>query len=168
MPAADPCLRISVEDLYTSHHGPLVEWLRKKLGCASNAADLAQDTFLRVILKRDLEALREPQAYLRTIAHSLLVNHWRRQDLERAYLEALAVFPDAMLPSEEDKAVVLEGLQEIDRLLGRLSVKARTAFLLSHLEGLTYAQIAVELEVSERMVKKYMAQAMLVCLELQV
>lgn len=167
MSAADPCLRSSIEDLYSAHHGSLVQWLRKKLGCASNAADLAQDTFLRVMLKRDLEALREPQAYLRTIAHSLVVNYWRRQDLERAYLDALAVFPENVLPSEEEKAIVLEALQEIDRLLGRLSVKARTAFLLSHLDGMTYVEIAAELDVSDRMVKKYMAQAMLVCLELQ-
>ncbi|WP_075256617.1 sigma-70 family RNA polymerase sigma factor [Herbaspirillum camelliae] len=160
---ADSC--VSVEDLYSAHHGTLVEWLRKKLGCASNAADLAQDTFLRVLLKRDLEALREPQAYLRTIAHSLVVNYWRRQDLERAYLEALTALPENSLQSEEDKALLLEGLEEIDKLLGRLSVKARTAFLLSHLDGLTYAQIALELAVSDRMVKKYMAQAMLVCME---
>lgn len=163
--SVDSC--VFVEDLYRAHQGALVEWLRKKLGCASNAVDLAQDTFLRLLLKRDLETLREPQAYLRTIAHSLVVNHWRRQDLERAYMNSLAVLSENTLPSEEEKAILIDGLQEIDRLLGRLSIKARTAFLLSHLDGLTYAQIAVELGVTDRMVKKYMAQAMLVCLEFQ-
>lgn len=40
----------------------------------------------------------------------------------------------------------------------------RAAFLLAHLEGYTYLEIAARLKVSERMVKKYMAQAMLHCL----
>ena len=49
-------------------------------------------------------------------------------------------------------------------MLDRLNPKARAAFLLSQLDGLTYAEIAAQLAVSERMVKKYMAQAMLQCL----
>lgn len=45
------------------------------------------------------------------------------------------------------------------------SPKARQVFLLSQLEGLTYRQIAVEMKLSDRMVKKYMAQAMLHCMQ---
>eukprot|EP01034_Spumella_vulgaris_P043948 gene43948-54609_t len=36
--------RDPVADLYASHHGWLSGWLRKKMGCADNAADVAQDT----------------------------------------------------------------------------------------------------------------------------
>ena len=36
--------------LYSEHHGWLQNWLRGKLGCAADAADLAQDTFLRILL----------------------------------------------------------------------------------------------------------------------
>lgn len=48
---------------------------------------------------------------------------------------------------------------------GRLKPKVREAFLLSQLDGLTYKQIGERLGVGERMVKKYMAQAMLCCLQ---
>ncbi|WJN57561.1 hypothetical protein OH686_02360 [Pseudomonas sp. SO81] len=57
-------------------------------------------------------------------------------------------------------------LLQIDAMLRRLPGKVRDAFLMAQLDGLTYAQIAVKLGVSERMVKKYMAQAMLHCLTL--
>ena len=53
---------------------------------------------------------------------------------------------------------------EVDKLLRELPVKVRQAFLLSRLDGCTYARIAEQLGVSERMVKKYMAQAMYHCL----
>lgn len=155
----------SVHQLYSDHHGWLTQWLRRRLGCAENAADLAQDTFVRLLAKpRDLENLREPKAYLHTIANGLLVNFWRRRDIERAYLDALARQPEAYAPSPETRALIVETLVQVDTLLHSLPERVRRAFLLSQLHGQTYAAIATELGVSERMVKKYMAQAMLQCL----
>ncbi|PEQ14781.1 sigma-70 family RNA polymerase sigma factor, partial [Piscirickettsia salmonis] len=152
----------AVHLLYRAHHGWLQDWLRRRLGNAFDAADLAHDTFLRVLRHRhELDALREPRAYLTTIAHGLVVNHWRRQDLERAYRDTLATVADTLAPSPEEGALLLDALCELDALLNQLNPKARAAFLLSHLEGYTYVEIAASLEVSERMVKKYMAQAML-------
>lgn len=155
----------SLQQLYLEHSGWLNGWLRKRMGCAENAADLAQDTFVRLLAKhREVPSLREPRAYLSTIAHSLLVNHWRRQAIERAYLEALALQPEPLAPSPETTELIIETLLVIDAMLLRLPAKVREAFLLSQLDGLTYAAIATRLQVSERMVKKYMAQAMLQCL----
>ncbi|BEG78010.1 sigma-70 family RNA polymerase sigma factor [Achromobacter xylosoxidans] len=162
MPPPPPPAPASFEALYSDHHGWLQNWLRRRLGNAFDAADLAHDTFLRVL--RNLEPVREPRAYLATIAHGLMVNHWRRQDLERAYRDTLATVADTLAPSPEEGALLLDALCELDALLNQLNPKARAAFLLAHLEGHTYLEIAERLEVSERMVKKYMAQAMLHCL----
>jgi RNA polymerase sigma-70 factor (ECF subfamily) len=153
-----------VGSLYSSHHGWLHNWLWRKLGCRDGAADIAHDTFVRLLDAGTVETLREPRAYLSTIANGLLVNHWRRLTLERAYLEALALQDAALEPSPEERALTLEALMQVDAMLAKLSSKAREAFLLSQIDGLTYAAIAEHLQVSERMVKKYMAQAMLQCL----
>ena len=64
---------------------------------------------------------------------------------------------------QEELALVVELLCRIDAMLDQLSPNARQAFLLAQIDGLTYLQIARQLAVSERMVKKYMAQAMLQC-----
>ena len=40
----------SVADIYSHHHGWLVGLLRRKLGNADNADDLAQDTYTRLLL----------------------------------------------------------------------------------------------------------------------
>lgn len=153
--------------LYVDHQGWLNGWLRRQLGCSQNAADLVQDTFVRLLGKdQDMAAIREPRAYLHTIAKGLLINHWRRRQVEQAYLDALALQPEALAPSPESQALIVETLLQIDAMLARLPSKARAAFLMSQLHGMTYAAIAAELGVSERMVKKYMAQAMLHCLML--
>lgn len=157
-----------VADLYASHHGWLRGWLRRKTGCADHAADIAQDTFVRLLSRSfDWNDLREPRAYLSTVAHGLMVNHMRRHAIERAYLEALAAQPEQASPSPESLALVVEALSEIDAMLDGLPSKARAAFLLSQLEGLRYAEIAERLDVSLSMVKKYMLQAITRCMQIE-
>lgn len=57
----------------------------------------------------------------------------------------------------------MEALLTIDQALDGLSTKARQAFLFSQLDGMTYADIAVQLDVSASMVRKYIAKALTNC-----
>lgn len=157
----------AVTVLYSDHHGWLCNWLRRKLGCGHNAADLAQDTFVRLLAARNAAELHEPRAYLTTIARGLVIDHWRRQDLERAYLDAIAGLPLSQVPAPETRVLLLETLTRIDLLLDGLSSRVRHAFLLSRLEGLTYPEIAAQLDVSLSSVEKYMAAAIRHCLALR-
>jgi len=154
----------ALTQLYREHHSWLLGWLDKRLQCRLLAEDHAQDTFMRVIASTNVHEIREPRAYLTTIANGLLINHWRRSAIEKAYLDRLATYPEALTPSPEENAIILSTLQEIDELLDQLPGKVRKAFLMSQLDGLTYVEIGIQLGVSDRMVKKYMAQAMLHCL----
>jgi RNA polymerase sigma factor (sigma-70 family) len=155
--------------LYGEHHHWLLGWLRRKLDCADQAADLAQDIFLRLIHARlrgvaDPASLREPRAFLATVADRLVANRHRRLSLERAWADALAGLPEAHWPSPEQQAAARQALRRLDTALDTLPERARRAFLLSQFDGLTYAQIAAELAVTERSIKRYMAQAFEACL----
>lgn len=155
----------AIAHLYTGHHGWLRAWLQRRLGCTHQAADLAHDTFVRLLARpRELDAGRDPRAYLSTIAQGLVIDHWRRQAIERAWLQTLAAQPEPCAPSAEHSAMVVQTLAQVAALLGALPEKPRRAFVLAQLHGATYAEIGTTLGVSERMVKKYMAQAMLHCL----
>lgn len=161
--APEPCLNT----LYREHRSWLESWLRRRLGNAWDAADLTQDTFVRVLAAhqdKPLPRLQEPRAYLLTVGRCLLINHYQRRSLERAYLDALASLPEAQAPSPEQRWLLLETLQALDELLDGLPLAVRRAFLWSQLEGLDYASIALRLEVSERTVKRYMAKAYEHCL----
>ena len=63
--------------------------------------------------------------------------------------------------------MIIETLLEIDAMLDKLPVKVRQAFLLAQIDGLTYQEIGKIIGVSERMVKKYMATAMMHCMLLK-
>lgn len=159
MPAADFAQHQQLQSLYASHHGWLAGWLRHKLGNASDAADLAQDTFISVLTGGHAPQIREARPFLATIARRLVAHRYRRQQLEDAYLAALACLPAEAAPAPEERLLALEALQEIDAALAGLPAPVRTAFLLAQLEGLSYAEIAARLQVSGSSVKQYLTRA---------
>ncbi|AFT69502.1 RNA polymerase sigma factor FecI [Alloalcanivorax dieselolei B5] len=150
--------------MYSDHHGWLQCWLGRRLGDVMDAEDLAQDTFVRVIrTSQDLSALEQPRRFLVTVARGLTIDLFRRRTLERQYLEALASLPEPQWPSEEERALVLQTLLELDAMLAGLGRRVHQAFIYSQLEGLTYQQIADQLGVSLRTIKSDMARAMEHC-----
>ncbi|QOT78795.1 sigma-70 family RNA polymerase sigma factor [Cupriavidus basilensis] len=169
MAAAESALPQSqqhVHALYSAHHRWLQGWLRRQLGNAFDAADLAQDVFLR-LLHREPCDIREPRTYLSTIARGLVIEHWRRRELELAWLETLAQLPAPQAPSPESRLLFLETLIAIDRILDALKPQVRKAFLWAQLEGLTCRQIAERLGVSLATAERYVAAALRHCYSLR-
>ncbi len=147
--------------------GKALRRLRSRVGCSEHAADLAQDTFVRLLRARQLSPLKEPRAYLSSIARGLMIDQFRRRALERAYQESLAHLPEAEVPSEEDRLVILDTLARLDRALHQLKPRARQAFLLAQLDGLSIVQIALRLGVSRATVERDLAKALGVCYRLR-
>jgi RNA polymerase sigma factor (sigma-70 family) len=164
MSAVELVLHHQVGAMYSDHHSWLQSWLRKKIGCSHRAADMAQDTFIRILTSRVPSQLAEPRAYITTVAKHLVADHWRRQELERAYLDALAYLSEPEAPSPEDQLLILQSLQRIDASLQALPAVTRRVFLLSQLDGLPYADIAIELMLSLSTVKRHMSRAFMACL----
>lgn len=149
--------------LFGDHHGWLLGRLQARLGCRHDAADMAAETFVQIVALPDPQAIREPRALLTTIAKRLIYASWRRRDLERAYLEALALQPEALEPSPEERALAMETLLAVDALLDGLSPRARAAFFYSQLDGMKYADIAALLGVSTIRVRQYVAKGLKLC-----
>lgn len=156
-------LRHQVETLYAEHHGWLRGWLRKKLGNACDAADLAHDTYLRIMSTGRVPPVDESRRHLTQIANGLVIDLYRRRQIEAAYLDAIAHLPEPLAPSEEARALAIEALVEIDAILHGLPPKARSALLLCKLDGLGYREIAERLAVSVSSVEKYIASALIAC-----
>lgn len=152
-----------VKVFYQEHQRWLLGWLRPRVECRELAADLVQDVFIRILAADDsaarLDAVREPKGYLATIARRLMVDHFRRARLERAWLQALAEQPEAVAISEETRAIMLESLCELDAMLAGLGEDVRRAFLWSQIDGMGYKSIAAQLDISVVTVTRYVAKA---------
>ena len=167
MSTAELSVQHTVNALYTEHHGWLLDWLRKKLGCPHNAADLSHDTVVRILASREaLGSLREPRTFLTTTARHLIIDRARRRKIEDAYLRELALTIDLLegcQQSPEQILVTLEALEQIAFVLDGLGLKARQVFLMHFLEGLRQAEIASRLQISERIVCKHLVTALVHC-----
>lgn len=163
---SDQPFSLTVKTLYGDHHGWLQGWLRRKLGNASDAADLAHDTFLRLMVARSLprQLGDEPRALLTHIAKGLVIDHWRRQAVETAYLEAIAHLPEPAAPSPETRLLIIEALTRIDAMLTSLPPRTRQVFLLAQLEGMTLHQIAEHLQMPLITVRRYIHKALVACM----
>lgn len=161
----DSTLPNSIHSLYCNHHSWLYNLLRRKLGNAPDAADLAQDAFVRLIIKpRSFDSHSGARAYLSAMAKGLCIDLWRRREVEQVWLQTLAESASDA-PSVEEQAIILDTLFQIDAMLGRLPKNAASAFVMSMVYGYSGEEIAQELGVSDRMVRKYLAKAMMHCLE---
>jgi len=153
------------DKLYRDHHSWLLGWLRRKLRCPHDAADLSHDTFLRLLKGGEAGDLREPRAYLLVIANRLLINRNRRRQVEEEALRQVTLLlarherrgPAATVVSRDLLAQVMLLLTE------ELPDKPRRAFLMARVDGMSYRAIARQLEVSESSVKQYLAKALAHC-----
>lgn len=153
-----------IATLYTDHHGWLLGWLRGRLGCGQQAADVAQDTFVRLLGQRRALDFQTPRALLTHIAKGLVIDHWRRQEVERAYLDAIAHLPEPQTPSPETRLLILETLCRIEAMLAGMPARTREIFLLAQLDGLSYPEVAGRVGVSLATVKRHMREGFIACL----
>lgn len=155
-----------VDQLYRDHQSWLHQWLRKKIGSSEHAADLVQDTFIKILQARDeLFGIKEPRAYLVTIARNLMIDQVRRKRIEQAYLDELSQMEYILdaIPSPESQLQVIQAIDQICQALVAVSEKAQRAFVLHYFEGLTHKEIAAQIGVSSKMIQKYLASCLVQC-----
>ena len=147
------------ETLYKRHRGPVYRFVLLAIKNRSSAEELFQEVWIRVI-----EARRRytPQArfttWLYTIAHNLLVDHWRRKGLTLVQLddEAAVAAPDNPARQAEAREALARLLQAIESL----PAAQREAFLLHEEAGLSVAEIAAATGTNEEAAKSRLRYAM--------
>lgn len=151
----------AVAAIYQEHHAWLLGLLRRQLGSGqqTDAWDLMQDTFERLMRQSYLDRGVWNRGYLATIAKRLLIDRHRRRLLETAYLDALAMQPQPVAPSAEMLAQVAQQLLAVCAVLDRMPTRMRRVFLLARIEGQAYNAIAADLKVSVNVVQKDLIQA---------
>ena len=165
MQSTDSLSLPAVEQLYRHHHGWLQGWLHRKLGDSGDAADLAQDTFVRLMAARRPPVLREePRALITHIAKGLLIDHWRRRAVQQAYLDAIAHLPEPQVPSPETGLMIVQTLVAIDAMLQRLPAATREMFLLAQLDGLTLQEISQQTGKPVITVRRHLRKALMACM----
>ncbi len=120
----------------------------------SEARDLAQEVFLRLLRVSNPDLVRHPRAYMLRVAANVL-QEWRLRG-DRFVVTAPAELDT--LPSHADPIRDIDGearARQLNKALASLPPMYRAAVALRAQYGLSVAQVAIHLGVSERMVKRY-------------
>ena len=144
----------------------LRRFLAVRLGNAADVPDLAQEVFLRLLRVAEHGAIRNPEAYLFTIASHVVHQYTVRRSTEPLSVDIADVFAEPQATSRDDPTARAENAQRIEqleRLLVQLPPRIATTLVLHRLEGYSLQEIADRLGVSRETAKKYLARAVEHC-----
>ena len=155
-----------VERLFAQHRGHLQTFFFRRVHSHPDAAELAQEVYVRMLRVPDMEAIRNPEAYLYTVASNLGKEHARQEHKDAAVLDIedpLVQEQLAELPAFAGQLDTEQRIRRLREVLQQLPPKCRAAVVLQYWHGLSYEEIAQRLGVSTHMVKKHLSQALVHC-----
>ncbi|UKJ07779.1 RNA polymerase sigma factor [Solitalea lacus] len=126
-----------------------------------DAEELVQEVFIRLWnQKASLDESKNIKAYVFKTAVNLIYDHLRKRKLEKLHTE-LALFQQ----SEEDDStwnnLALIDLQnQLNGLVAQMPEQRRQVFTMSRFDGLSYDEIAQQLNISKRTVENQIYRAM--------
>ena len=164
--AADKPKPSLVERLFAEHRGALQSFFRRRIRSKADAADMAQEVYVRMLRISNQGAIRNPVLYLYTVANNLVKEHavLDRRQASGMDIEEVATHEQLeTLPAFDGELDTAQRVARLQVVLEQLRPRWQAAVELRFTHGLSYNEIAIRLGVSQQMAKRYVAQALLHC-----
>lgn len=137
--------------------------LSRRTRCVQRAYDVLHDALLRFALAQHQRRIEQPNAYLRRVAYSVLIDFYRSESrlesLDTQHPEDQA--PGQAAPSCEHLLDIQQRLKALQRILDCLPERCAEVFWMARIEGYTQPDIATHLGISLNMVERHMMRALL-------
>lgn len=121
--------------------------------------DIVQDVFVNLWQSRNSIQMNNIKAYLFSAARNRILNHLRNINLHQQLLESWNTDEANLIDANEcvDNAEFENHLQ---RAIDQLPAKCHKVFILSKYNKMTYKKIAIQENISEKMVEKHISTAL--------
>ena len=141
---------IAFERLFEKYHAPILNYLHRMVGDRALAEDLTQDSFVKAY--RALANTRPDlafKAWLYRIATNTAISHLRRRKLIRW----VPFLPTQDYASNESVERTVSRKHDVEQALHLLPDHYAAVLILRHYEGLSLAETAGALDISENAAK---------------
>ncbi len=151
--------------LFHPHVKDLQQFLLRKMGCAATAADLVQETWLRILTLDPQRTIDNPRSLLFRIAVNVAIDHQRKSSRESRHLREERLGDDVpdRAPSAETVVFNKQQVALLQAAVAELPPKRQAIFLMLKRDHMTYAQVATALGIAESTVVKQMVKALAFC-----
>ncbi|MBI2087885.1 MAG: sigma-70 family RNA polymerase sigma factor [Deltaproteobacteria bacterium] len=149
-------------ELFSRYEKRIYNFFLRRLGDPDRAADLFQETFLRLHQNRRRFDSRYPfTAWFYTIANNLVRDELRRKrGVQFDAMEAEDSLPPSRLAGPEESMAAAEFKEKLERALEMLSQAQKEVLILSRFEGLKHGVIARITGRSEVAVRQLLYRAL--------
>lgn len=157
-----------LSDLYGRYRKELIAFVRLKFGGGPpEPEDVAQQAFMNFAALGSRTAVLNPRAFLYRTAHNIVINHRKHERIGRQFFESAPAAHEICEARDDfNPEVVLLGKEQyslIEGVIRAMPRKRRQFLLLNRIEGLSYAEIARRVGLSESVVRKHVALAVREC-----
>jgi len=144
--------------MFNRLYSPVRNFIYYQTGDKDFADDIAQDTFSKVWEKRESVRKETAKSLVYTIATNLCKNRFEHNKVVLEFASSYQQ-PEATA-SPEFEMEMNEFNDRLKNAINNLSEKNRTVFLMNRIDGLTYNEIAENLELSVKAIEKRMKNAL--------
>jgi RNA polymerase sigma-70 factor (ECF subfamily) len=156
-------VKTEIQNLFNQYYSPLCNYATKIISDSTIAEDIVQDLFIQLWENEKLENIENTERFLLRATKYKCIDYLRTK---RINIEiSLENLPEIIYTKDKD---INE--EDIEPLLhyytSKLPPKTREVFLLSRKSGLTYKEIANDLNISVKTVENQMSRALRIMREL--
>ncbi|BBA36678.1 RNA polymerase, sigma-24 subunit, ECF subfamily [Methylocaldum marinum] len=152
-----------IDDWFRLYRQELVSWIARFVRCHETAKDLVQETYLILARQATEETIAQPRGFLYRTAKNLALDYLRHQKVVEQYAVEADVRQEEAFYSAERAVTADKQIERFAATLENLPPLAREVFCLIKLDGLSYRETALRLNLSERQVERQLLKAMLDC-----
>lgn len=156
-----------LDELYRLHFLALSGFVRRKFGSGPpDPEDVAQAAFERFAALPDRAEVRNPKAFLYRCARNYVIDHRRRQAVSTRLAAEVERLNPTGASADGDPLRVLEAREELAAVIAAieaLDARRREVLILNSIEGLSCAEIARRMGLSQTRIVQLYAQAIAAC-----
>lgn len=148
---------------FREHYPALITFVRRRVTTEAEAADIAQEAYLRVLRYREDKSLEDLRALLFTIAINLIGMRLRgaRGRYWVPLEDELTLIEDSPTPDRQIDAE--RRMNRLAAVIEKLPGKCQQVFLLRRIHGLSQQEIAERMGISIKAVEKHITTALAIC-----
>lgn len=157
--------QLSIQEVIRRYHGSLLSFLRQRVRSAEDAADVAQEAYIRMLQYEGSREIQSPSSLLFRIAINVANDLGRSEQARRSTdhysIDETDIASES--PTPEREVAAAQDLELLYAAIEALPPKCQQVFLLSRAKRMTYPQIAAHCGISVKMVEKHISRALEIC-----